>query len=353
MSGIKLTIGIPTWNRSSEIRDAIDSILVQLVDSFLPQVEILISDNASTDATQAVMSDYANRHPKLFSIHRNPVNIGFSRNVDALFRHARGEFVLVLSDDDALEPDALCEIFIALDRHPDVCAMFLSCSTCDGELLPMGALSEWRKAGADRSLGASCVYYRSGIDFFRSRGTLCNTCISGNIFRTAVWLRTDMTAGLISGSVQLHAGIQILSQGSVCTIDKPLVKYRDGGGSQAAYLSTRGDGPYSGWPFIYFFDMVSACKGGRHLYPRDIYQSFYLTCVRGVFYTLLDVKAHNGYINRSWFSARLTECFDPYCHGWLILVFRMLLHLPRSFFIVPNWLYRLGRKLYYGLHLKR
>ena len=348
MGEIKLTIGIPTWNRSSEIREAIDSILDQLNDTFRPQVEILISDNASTDTTQTVVRDYADRYPKLFSIHRNPVNIGFSRNVDALFRHARGEFVLVLSDDDALEPDALCEIFVTLERHPDVHAMFLSCSAYDGALLPMGALSEWRKADADKTPGASCVYYASGIDYFHARGTLCNTCISGNMFRTSVWLRTDMSAGLVSGSVQLHAGIQILSQGSICVIDKPLVKYRDGGGSPDVYLATRGDGANTGWPFVYFFDMVSACKGGRDLYPRNVYRSFYLTCVRGVFYMLLEVKARNGFINRAWFNARLTECFDAQCYGWFIRVFRVLVSLPSFLFIVPNWMYRFGRKLYYA-----
>ena len=96
MSKVKLTIGIPTWNRSSEIRDAIDSILAQLDDALRPQVEILISDNASTDATQSVIRSCSERDPALFSFHRNPENIGFSRNVDALFRHARGEFVLLL-----------------------------------------------------------------------------------------------------------------------------------------------------------------------------------------------------------------------------------------------------------------
>ena len=353
MSGVKLTIGIPTWNRSTEIHDAIDSILVQLDDTLRSQVEILISDNASTDETQSVVSEYSTRCPGLFSVRRNSQNIGFSRNVDALFRYARGDFVLILSDDDALEPDALQEIFMALLRYPDIQAMFVLASTYDGKLQECGAPSKWRQNKADKTVGASCFYYSSGVAYYRARGSLCDTCISGNIFRTSAWLRSDMTDGLSSGSIQLHAAIQILAHGSVCIIEKPLVKYRDGGGPPDVYLATRGDGANSGWPFIYFFDTVSACRGGRDLYPRDVYRSFYLTCVRGVFYTLLDVKARNGYIDHAWFDKRMSECFDTQYCRWLIGFFHVLVHLPPLFFILPDKLYRVGRKMYYALQSNR
>lgn len=162
-----------------------------------------------------------------------------------------------------------------------------------------------------------------------------------------------MTAGLASGSVQLHAAIQILARGGICLIEKPLVKYRDGGGPQEVYLATCGGGANTGWPFIYFFDMVSACKGGRGLYPWRVYRSFYLTCVRGFFYALLEVKARSGFIDRAWFDKRLTECFDPQCCGWLIGFHRLLVRLPGDLFIVPNGLYQFGRKLYYALQSKR
>lgn len=352
MDNIKLTIGIPTWNRSVEIANAIDSILTQVGNESRHQIEILISDNASTDETQAVLDGYVKRYPELFSTHRNPENVGFSRNVDTLFRHAQGEFVLILSDDDALEADALSEIFFAMDHHPDVCAIFVLSTTYDGELKHANTISKWRASGADNTLGASCVYYDSGADFYRARGYLCNVCISGNLFRTAAWREIDMSAGLASNSVQLHAGIQILARGSVCLIDKPLVKYRDGGGAPELYLATRGDGKNTGWPFVYFFDTVSACKAGYELYPQDIYKAFYLTCVRGVFYTLLNVKAKNGYIDRSWFEKRLSECFDPQCHGWLIGLHLLLVRLPGFLFIVPNYLYRFGRKLYFFFQKK-
>ena len=360
MGNVKLTIGIPTWNRSAEIQDAINSILAQVDDKFRPQLEILISDNASTDATQEVVRGYAEHDPELFSLYRNPENIGFSRNVHSLFCRAKGEFVLVLSDDDALEPDALREIFEALERHPDINSMIVLYEGYDDKLDRPHAPSRiqmWRE-GPWRQLGSSCCYYTSGVDYYRAHGSLCNTCISGNMFRTSVWLNTDLKEGLASGSIQLCASIQILSAGSVCLIKKPLVKYRDCACSPDAYRVARGQAELNGshgtnWPFVYFFDLVRASKSGRELYPWSVYRSFYLTCVRGVFYTLLEVKARNGFINQPWFNMRLIECFDAQCHGWLIGVHRLLVRLPYFLFIVPNWMYRLIRKLYFALQPKR
>lgn len=353
MSNVKLTIGIPTWNRASEITDAFDSILAQTDVALLRQVEILISDNASTDATQAVVRGYAERFPGLFSVYRNSENIGVARNIDSLFQHAQGEFVFILSDDDALEPDAISEVMIALEGHPDIDVMFVMCSGWNGQACQPSPSSSSGKTGADNTPGASCVYYASGVEYYRERKSLCYTCISGNMFRKAAWKKANVVADRTAISVQLYAAVQILARGSICVIEKPLVKYRNTGCSQEQYLTLRGDGVNTGWPFIYFFDMVSACRGGRRLYPEDIYRSFYLTCVRGVFYTLLNVKARGGFIDRAWFEKRLAECFDPQCFGWLIGFHRLLVRVPGVFFVIPDKLYCFGRKLYFALQPRR
>ena len=55
----KLTIGIPTWNRAEEIRDALDSVIFQLQEDerLKNEVEIFISINASTDNTEDVLRE--------------------------------------------------------------------------------------------------------------------------------------------------------------------------------------------------------------------------------------------------------------------------------------------------------
>ncbi len=342
-----LTVGIPTWNRCDDIRVAIDSILSQLTDDLYPQIEILVSDNASTDATQCVLAEYKIKHPELFSIHRNAENLGFSRNVDMLFRRAKGEFVLVLSDDDALEPDAIREILFVLKEYSTIDIMVVLASEYNETLSDPQKPAAWAKAREVKGPAHSCTYYSSGVEYYRENRSLCYVCISGNLFRVSAWKSVDMTAGVESGSVQLHAAIQIHAKGGSCILKRPLIKYRTDARVDAFKVYLNNEGYKSGFPFIYHFDIVKACRDGRHLYPVNIYRSFYLTCVRGVFYTLLDVKAHKDPINKDYFLTRLNECFDPdYC-GWLIPLFECLLKLPSFLFMIPDHLYRLGRKTYF------
>jgi glycosyltransferase involved in cell wall biosynthesis len=344
-----LTIGIPTWNRCNDIRVAIDSVLDQLTDDLYPLIEILVSDNASTDATPLVMAEYQVKHPDLFSLNRNTENLGFSRNVDLLFRLAKGDFALVLSDDDALEPDAIREIFRALKQHETIDIMVVLASEYTDTLSSPINPAAWAKARAVNNNVPFCAYYPSGIEYFKANGSLCHVCISGNLFRVSAWRAVDMAAGLASGSVQLHAAVQLHAKGSSCVIKRPLIRYRSGANLDEYNRKMRAEGYKAGYPFAYHFDVIKACRGGKGLYPDKVYRGFYLICVRGVFYTLLDVKAYNFPMDKDYFNFRLNDCFDhDYC-GWLIPAFRILQRLPAWTFVLPDRLYKVGRKWYLWL----
>jgi glycosyltransferase involved in cell wall biosynthesis len=92
-----VTIAIPTFNRASWLRECIDAALAQTYRN----LEVLVSDNASTDQTPDVLSEI--RDPRLRVI-RQPKNIGPGRNCAACVTEARGEFVVIVPDDDRLAP---------------------------------------------------------------------------------------------------------------------------------------------------------------------------------------------------------------------------------------------------------
>ena len=69
-----LSICIPTFNRSELLNVCLATVLPQTVD-FADIVEVVVSDNASSDATQTLLSKYAERYR--FRNHRNKSNIGF------------------------------------------------------------------------------------------------------------------------------------------------------------------------------------------------------------------------------------------------------------------------------------
>ena len=93
-----VSIGIPTYNRERLIGRAIESALNQ----DYPNIEIVISDNASTDATSEVCRRYAQEQPNVRYV-RQPRNLGAIRNFDAVLRQSSGQFFMWLGDDDWLE----------------------------------------------------------------------------------------------------------------------------------------------------------------------------------------------------------------------------------------------------------
>lgn len=92
-----VSIMIPTFNRANLVDGAIESALAQDYGN----LEVLVSDNGSTDNTAEVVGSFAS-DTRLRYV-RYPENIGSAANFNnALMQHARGEYVLMLCDDDRL-----------------------------------------------------------------------------------------------------------------------------------------------------------------------------------------------------------------------------------------------------------
>src|SRR4051794_15444571 len=70
-----VTIGLAVYNGERYLREALES----LVGQTLRDVEIVICDNASDDATEAICREFAERDPRV-RYHRNATNIGGARN---------------------------------------------------------------------------------------------------------------------------------------------------------------------------------------------------------------------------------------------------------------------------------
>jgi glycosyltransferase involved in cell wall biosynthesis len=97
-----VSIGMPTYNGSAKIKSALMSVLNQ----GYPNLEIIISDNCSTDDTQETCTALAAANASIRYI-RQPVNIGVMRNFQFVLRQASGNLFMWMSDDDTLEPGIL------------------------------------------------------------------------------------------------------------------------------------------------------------------------------------------------------------------------------------------------------
>jgi glycosyltransferase involved in cell wall biosynthesis len=76
-------------------------------------VEVIVSDNASTDVTKALVEDFLQRGMKLRYV-RNEVNVGGDENIRRCYAMASGKYTWVFGDDDVIAPGALTTILSLL-----------------------------------------------------------------------------------------------------------------------------------------------------------------------------------------------------------------------------------------------
>jgi glycosyltransferase involved in cell wall biosynthesis len=116
----KISIGLPVFNGENYIRDAIDSVLAQTYSDW----ELIISDNGSTDSTQAICQAYADQDARILYI-RQPVNIGASRNFNHTVECSSGKYFKWLAHDDLISADFLEKTVVVMDQDEEV----VLCST--------------------------------------------------------------------------------------------------------------------------------------------------------------------------------------------------------------------------------
>jgi hypothetical protein len=110
---------LPAWNAEGFIGPVLDSLAVQTYANF----EVLISDDASTDRTPEICAAFAARHAN-FRLIRQPRNLGWIGNVNALLRAAEGDYFFFAFHDDRPLPSYVERLVAALEARPDAALAF-------------------------------------------------------------------------------------------------------------------------------------------------------------------------------------------------------------------------------------
>lgn len=109
-----VTIGVPTYNRANRfLRQALNSALKQTY----PNIEIVVSDNCSTDNTEEVVKSYNDPRIRYF---KQEVNIGSVNNSNFCLKQAKGDYYLLHHDDDLIDPDFLETCMKAVNYSADI-----------------------------------------------------------------------------------------------------------------------------------------------------------------------------------------------------------------------------------------
>jgi len=114
MSGTLVSVGIPTRNRAARLERAVRSVLAQEG----AELELIVSDNASTDGTAQLCDELAAADPRVRVV-RQATDIGAEANFQTVLDAARGSLFMWLADDDWIDPGYLAACAACLDQHPD------------------------------------------------------------------------------------------------------------------------------------------------------------------------------------------------------------------------------------------
>ena len=98
------------FNYGKYLEECLTSVMAQTYEN----IEVLFSDNASTDNSREIAQKFDKKYPNKFSLAKNRRNMGGHPNFKIWFSQLEGEYRLTLSSDDRLEPNFIEKLLISL-----------------------------------------------------------------------------------------------------------------------------------------------------------------------------------------------------------------------------------------------
>lgn len=97
-----VSIVLCTYNGEAFLAPQMETLLAQTY----PHIEIVVSDDASTDGTYALLETYAAKDSRI-NLFRNDKNLGFNKNFEQALQRASGEWCAISDQDDLWEQDKI------------------------------------------------------------------------------------------------------------------------------------------------------------------------------------------------------------------------------------------------------
>lgn len=182
-----LSICIPTYNRAELLESALSSLVPQIADCG-DEVELVVTDNCSTDHTRELVERL--RQQCRIRYHRNEQNVGVIRNVlGAVMNLARGEFCWLMGDDEMVRDGGVRNILEAIKANTDLDYFYVNYSVDDfarreGVRVTSDDFREWTRTGSPNLEPRRVDQWETLVaeDFNGLTPVYCS------VFRRSVWL---------------------------------------------------------------------------------------------------------------------------------------------------------------------
>lgn len=163
---MKISIAMATYNGAQYIQEQLQS----FVDQTRQPDELVITDDCSTDQTEAIVRDFAKTAPFTVEFHRNERNLGYCGNFNAALMKTTGDLVFLSDQDDVWFPEKIQHMIGVAERNPRALVVMNDAALTDGELNEVGLtkVGQIRSAGfpmKDFVMGCCCGIRRELLDF--------------------------------------------------------------------------------------------------------------------------------------------------------------------------------------------
>lgn len=224
MLPLRLSIVMCTYNGARYLQAQLDSLLTQT----RPPDEIVISDDASTDASVAMLDAFALRAGDRgieVRVSRHPSNMGFVDNFSSALRKATGDVVFLCDQDDIWRADKLALMEARFAYDPDLLLLHSDARLVDAQGRSLNCSMFQALQMTARELQAIHDGHAFDVVMRRSFVTGATAALRREAIALALpiasdWIHDEWIAAIVSAA------------GKMDFIDEHLIDYRQHGGNQ-------------------------------------------------------------------------------------------------------------------------
>jgi hypothetical protein len=142
---MKISVAMCTYNGARFLREQLDSIAAQA----RPPDELVICDDASTDATSEIVRDFATSTLFPVRLHANDGILGSTKNFEKAIKLCSGDVIALSDQDDVWRSDKLALIEKCFSEDPDIGMVFSDAEIVDEQLRTLGR-RVWNESGFNK-----------------------------------------------------------------------------------------------------------------------------------------------------------------------------------------------------------
>lgn len=207
-----VTFALFAYNQEKYIREAVEGAFSQTYEP----LEIILSDDCSTDRTFEIMQDMASEYkgPHKVVLNRNESNVGVCGHINKVYRLAKSEILVLAAGDDISMPQRTLLIVEAFNSNPKVHAVFSDLETINElSATTLSHKSSWRE-GQEITL-FKLLHQGGGV------GTGASYSYRNGCFNWPWELPSDIK------SEDKLLPLRAMLLGGLLHITQPLVRYRE------------------------------------------------------------------------------------------------------------------------------